>query len=62
VFIVVGYDKNYMDVSLILRFVYVFDIKKQIKNRYEITTKIDGNYDLYMEKIYLKEKGIFVSN
>ena len=60
IFMVVGYDLNYNDI--LLRFVYVFDIKKQTKNRYEITTEIDGDYDRYMNEVYLKEKEIFVSN
>ena len=59
-FIIAGYDKGYSDG--ILRFVYVFDIKEKMQYRYEIATDAKSDDDQYMNEIYLKEKGIFVSN
>lgn len=57
IFMVVGY--SYL--KPIELFVYVFDIKKQIKNCYIIMPEIKEDVlGAYMNKVYWKEKGIIV--
>ena len=58
VFMVTGYTDTGYDMGA--HFVYVFDIKNQTINRYQIIiTEENHKEEGYMNAVYLKEKGIF---